>query len=367
MKILLVSKEWFPTYCTGLGIASRMHEKILKMNGNEVRTVSANLNCQTDYFINFYNFGYAILNYFIFSRKIKNIIDTYKPDIIILESLQTVISELFLSVKYRKNMKIILFSHGVSILPYKFNFKFLLRFLIYLFYLPVMYFFLKRVDIFYSLNWTNRSNRHLDEKIYKISNKNSIIKKYFNTSRFEEPDSLVKKHLNKKKIISCFGYIGDIKNQKEALKIAEKFILSEVTFKFIFQSYNKKYLNYCEDYCKNKKLYNVQFIKSKEVDIKKEIRDSYLILNTSITEVFPLSLVEAISLGVPFVSYDKGNISYIKGGLISKNISEMEYNIKLLLNNDFFYKKISAIGRDFYQKNLSNILLEEKFKELQRI
>jgi len=53
--------------------------------------------------------------------------------------------------------------------------------------------------------------------------------------------------------------------------------------------------------------------------------------------------------------------------LISKNISEMEYNIKLLLNNDFFYKKISAIGRDFYQKNLSNLLLEEKFKELQRI
>ena len=364
MKILLVSKEWFPTHCTGLGIASRMHEKILKMNGNEVRTVSANLNCQTDYFINFYNFAYAILNYFFFSRKIKNIIDTFKPDIIILESLQTVISELFLSLKYHKNIKIILFSHGVSILPYKFNFKFLLRFLIYLPYLPVMYFLLKNIDIFYSLNWTNKSNRHLDEKIYKISNKSGLIKKYFNTSRFEEPESLVKKHFDRKKIISCFGYIGDIKNQKEALKIAEKFILSDVTFKFIFQSYNKKYLNYCEDYCKKKKLHNIQFIKSKEVDIKKEIKNSYLILNTSITEVFPLSIVEAISLGVPFISYDKGNISYIKGGLISKNILEMQRNIKLLLNNDFFYKKISAIGRDFYQKNLSNVLLEEKFKEL---
>ena len=367
MKILLVSKEWFPTHCTGLGIASRMHEKILKMNGNEVRTVSANSNCETDYFINFYNAGYAILNYFIFNRKIKNIIDTFKPDIIILESLQTVISELFLSLKYHKTLKVILFSHGVSILPYKLNFKFLLRFLIYLPYLPIIYFLLKNVDIFYSLNWTKKSNRHLDEKIYKISNKNGLIKKYFNTSRFEEPDSLVKKHLNKKKIISCFGYIGDIKNQKEALKIAKKFILSDVTFKFIFQSYNKKYLNSCEDYCKKKKLYNIHFIKSNEVDIKKEIKDSYLILNTSITEVFPLSIVEAISLGVPFISYDTGNISYIKGGLVSKNIFEMEHNIKLLLDNDFFYKKISTIGRDFYQKNLSNFLLEGKFKELQAI
>jgi glycosyltransferase involved in cell wall biosynthesis len=367
MKILLVSKEWFPTNCTGLGIASKMHEKILRMNGNEVRTVSTNLNCQTDYFINIYNFGHAILNYFIFNRKIKNIIDTFKPDLIILESLQTVISEFFLLIKYRKNIKIILFSHGISILPYKFNFKFLLRFLIYLFYLPVMYFFLKRVDIFYSLNWTNRSNRHLDEKIYKISNKYGLIKKYFNTSRFEVPESLIKKQAKKKKIVSCFGYIGDIKNQKEALKIANKFILSDVTFKFIFQSYDKKYFNSCKNYCKNKNLHNVQFIESKEVDIKKEIEDSYLILNTSITEVFPLSIVEAISLGVPFISYDTGNISYIKGGLISKNIFEMERNIKLLLNNDFFYKKISTIGRDFYHKNLSNVLLEDKFKELQGI
>ena len=52
--------------------------------------------------------------------------------------------------------------------------------------------------------------------------------------------------------------------------------------------------------------------------------------------------------------------------LKNKNISEMEYNIKLLLNNDFFYKKISTIGKNFYQKNLSNILLENKFKELQK-
>jgi hypothetical protein len=34
MKILLVSKEWFPTHCTGLGIATKMHEKIEDINLN---------------------------------------------------------------------------------------------------------------------------------------------------------------------------------------------------------------------------------------------------------------------------------------------------------------------------------------------
>ena len=64
------------------------------------------------------------------------------------------------------------------------------------------------------------------------------------------------------------------------------------------------------------------------------IKESYLIVNTSITEV-SMTLVEGISLNIPFVSYDKGNISFFKGGLIAQNNSEMINNIELLINNEF--------------------------------
>ena len=68
-------------------------------------------------------------------------------------------------------------------------------------------------------------------------------------------------------------------------------------------------------------------------------------------------------MGVPFVSYDKGNISWMKGGLIAKDYLELERLVKLLINNSFFYDKISIQAKTFYTKNLSNALLEEQMKD----
>ena len=65
----------------------------------------------------------------------------------------------------------ILISHGISIYPYKISTKYIFRFLVYLFYLPFLFILLNKVDLFFSLNWTNKSNRHLDEKNFQIIKK----------------------------------------------------------------------------------------------------------------------------------------------------------------------------------------------------
>ena len=77
--------------------------------------------------------------------------------------------------------------------------------------------------------------------------------------------------------------------------------------------------------------------------------------------MFPLTLVEGISLNIPFASYDKGNISFLKGGLIAQNKFEMLKNIEILTKNNFFYEKISKEGKEFYNNYLRNDLLEKKF------
>ena len=94
-----------------------------------------------------------------------------------------------------------------------------------------------------------------------------------------------------------------------------------------------------------KKKSNVQFIDGKNIDIEMLIKELHLIVNTSITEVFPLTLVEGgLAQIFIYVSYDKGNISFLKGGLIAQNNSEMINNIELLINNEFFYERISKEG-----------------------
>ena len=133
----------------------------------------------------------------------------------------------------------------------------------------------------------------------------------------------------------------------------------DLQFKIIYQSYDKKYLDLCKKYCEKKKLRNIKFIDGNLQDIKKILSETYLLINTSLTEVFPLSIVEGINLGTPFVSYDIGNISFIKGGLVVENKEEMIRIIQTLIKNDFFYSKLRKIGKEFYEKNLSNSLLKK--------
>ena len=360
-KILLISKEWFPYHKTGLGISSKIHHEIFLNDKFDVKTVSIDCKNNTDYCINFSNFFNFIINFFLIKKKANQILDSFQPDIIIVESLQTWISELFLILSKNKKTKLVLISHGISILPYKLNFKYIFRFFLYVFYLPFLFFFVSKIDLFFSLNHTNKSNRHIDEKIFKLIGKGKIIK-YFNTSRYEKELKINKK--KNPKIITIIGYVSEIKNQKEFLKIAEELDEDNLQFKIIYQSYDKRYLNLCKKYCLKKKLININFIDANFENIKKILSESYLLINSSITEVFPLSIVEAINLGTPFVSYNTGNISYIKGGFVVENIDEMIKTIQTLTKNDFFYEKLQNTGKEFYKKNLSYSLLKKRLNTI---
>ena len=249
MRILLISKEIYPDDPTGLGISTKSHCDILSKKGHILKVVSINEKKNSNFNIEIKNILHFILKYFQLKNKAKKIIADYNPDIIIIESLQTLISELFL-FSVNKKRKIILISHGISIYPYKISLKYIFRFLVYLFYLPVLFVLLAKVDYFFSLNWTNKSDRHLDEKIYKLL-KNKKIVKYFNTSRFEKTINNNGEKI--KKIISCFGYMGEIKNQKEFIKIAEYFRNQNIIFKIIFQNSDGNYLKDCKEICKKKK------------------------------------------------------------------------------------------------------------------
>ena len=68
----------------------------------------------------------------------------------------------------------------------------------------------------------------------------------------------------------------------------------------------------------------------------------------------PLSLIEGNNLSKIFLSYEKGSISKIKGGILNKNIDQMIFNIQSLYNNNFFLKKYEIIAKKSYQENLSN-------------
>jgi hypothetical protein len=359
-KILLISKEWSPKRATGLGFASSTHESILKELGFVVTTVSSN-DSSKDINFQLKNLLSFILNPFYFLRKAEFIIKESKPDLIIVESFQTVISEIFLYVSKNNSIKTAVISHGVSIFPYNKKFKYYLRFFLWLLYLLILNYLIKKCEIFFSLDLNSKNHRHLDTLLFKRENK--MLIKYNNFSRFENYKKIVIESKNKKKIL-CLGYINHVKNQIDLIEIAKETSDLDIEIRIVFKDYNKNYLNTLTQKIDIAGVKNISIINESETDIYREISESWLLINTSITEVSPLSLIEGNSLSKIFLSYDVGSLDKFKGSIINKDKNQIIFNTRSLYNNSFFINKFESIALEDYKKNYSIDALKKSFNKI---
>ena len=344
MNILFVSKEWEEINNTGLGITASTHLKILKDLNYNVSTVSLNENF-TDHNLELKNFFSFIKHPIRTIKKAKFILDKTKPDLIIVEGLQTLISEIFLVLSIKKKVKTALFSHGISIFPYNKKIKYLLRYFAWLSYIPLLRYILSYVDIYYSLDLYNEfSRRHYDTQIRKKLNPINNVE-YFNISRFED-QHIGDDKVNYKKKILVLGYLNHIKNQKEIIEISKKVSDLDLDFRLVYSNYNPKYKKNLEDLIKNNNIQNIQLINHNQTKIEQEIKGCWLMLNVSITEVMPLSLLEGMFYKKPFLSFKVGSIDKLEGGLVNHNIKQLIHNLKNLYFNKDLYDNLSNLGKE---------------------
>ena len=363
-KILIISKEWSPENKTGLGFSSFSHAKILKEIGCNVTTVGIN-HKSTDINFDVKNLVNFLTNHKYFLSKVDSIINNIKPDIIIVESLQTVISEIFLMEAQKKKIKTVIISHGISVFPYKLKIKYILRFLAWFVYIPILKKILRNSDIIMSLDLNSLDYRHYDTNIAKKYKKKIIS--YNNFSRFENYDFKKVKQKKNKKTILCLGYINHLKNQNELVEIAKKIKDLNIEIKILFNKYDQKYLNVLKKKIKDNNLGNILLFNEREVSIVDEIINSWFLINVSITEVSPLSLIEGNSLRKFFLSYDVGSINKLKGGIINQSLSQIVFNIRSLHNNNFFNERLEYTAKLNYLKNLNKKNCQESFIKILKI
>lgn len=364
-KILLVSKEWSPVNNTGLGYSATNHEKILKENKIKVFTIGPN-DTNKDFSLKIKNLIHFILNFKKNLNLTTDIIEKEKPDVIIVESLQTIFSEIFLYCGFKHNIKTIIVSHGISIFPYKKKIKYFFRYFLWAPYIFLLNYLIKKCDIFLTLNIDGVDNRNFD-RVLAEKNDREIIE-YNNFSRFENVN--LNKHDNKNdvKIILCIGYINHIKNQIDLVKIANKIQDLNVKIKIIFNFKNQNYYRKILSEIKKNNLNNIILQQEKEVVIQEEINNCWFLINTSITEVSPLSLIEGNAMEKFFLSYRVGNLYKFKGRIINYDIEQIIFNVRSLYNNNFFNKNLKKSAKNDYisnfsKKNCSNVF----FKILNKI
>jgi glycosyltransferase involved in cell wall biosynthesis len=364
-KLLLVSKEWSPKNKTGLGFCSSLHEIIFKDVGFEVATVSLN-NSEKNFNLQLKGFIHFLLNPIFFLKKSESIIKNFKPDFIAVESLQTVISEIFIYLAKKNNIKTIIISHGISILPYNNKIKYIVRSIIWTFYLPFLFFFIRACDIFLSLDPDSNNSRHLDIQLFK-KDRNKLIIKYNNSSRFEKVKKDFVASESKRKTILCVGYINHIKNQEDLIKLSEKIYDLDIDIKILFNNFNKAYFNKLKKIINSKNIQNIYFINEKDTDIFKEMINSWLLVNVSITEVSPLSLIEGNSLSKIFFSYNVGNLDKFKGGIVHYSLKQLIFNIRSLYTNKFFLQKLEDAALKDYKVNYSENNIKDSFEKILNI
>ena len=89
------------------------------------------------------------------------------------------------------------------------------------------------------------------------------------------------------------------------------------------------------------------------------VKNSSLYLLGSKWEAFPISLVEAMAAGKPYLSTDVGIVKYLPGGKIVENIDDMAFWIDLLMSNKKIAKTLGNEGRFYAEENFleDNIVL----------
>ena len=180
------------------------------------------------------------------------------------------------------------------------------------------------------------------KKHYKID---SIILENAAEEAFFEGDTP-----EKKPILLYVANYGKMKNQMECIKVFEKCDLpDDWMLKFVGSketAYYRELRDYCESRMVSQKRGKVELL----VGLSREqviqlIKESSIYLTTSLKEAFPISILEAMAAGIPFVSKDVGVVKCLPGGLIAHDQEEFVQMIEHLVSNDSYREELGELGR----------------------
>lgn len=358
MNILLISKDW-PGECnSGVSLTAALHAKILVDAGHIVSIMGSNsvpdkesLGVSNSICIPSAGSGALYSPVRINKNMMLLKFEELRPDLIIVEAWQTAITDTAIEIGHLLGINMIMISHGISVHPFDFSFKSLMRSLGWIIY---KYFKLPRLvshlNLITSLDMVSNSNRFYDRFLAIKLGIPAVPLVNCPVNYDSKFVGLFKE--NRKKQIIVVGYFSSIKNQLDAIRCLDELPL-EINLKFV----GPKKGSYYE---KCKKLVNdlnlsarVIFLEDNECNISNEIATSLAVLSTSITEVLPLVLLEAMALGTPFVANDVGAIRSLGAGIIVRSNKERYQALMRLINDGFHWEELSKKGIDKCKQDFS--------------
>ena len=388
MKVLFVSENYYPQ-TSGVPVVVKYLAEGLVKKGHQVAVVTQSyknpvkeevLNGVKIYRKDIYN------NYFkIPSGKTHDFINfvlTYNADATVIECTQCITTDLLLPHLSKMKGRIYFHIHGISgLTPGRklFALKTDIKHTIgntynYLRGLRYFHHTLKKAMSCFNATMCLSEIDDGIEYIKMHSRKNYILDNAADNMFFDmeicaqETLSKYTKLENKFYLMSCANY-NYIKNQLGIIRQYYQAESSEKVSLVCIGSQNNDYYKECLKLVAEMEtqyghrdvhlLYGVE-----RNDIPAILNKASLYLVGSFLEQYSISIIEAMSQGVPFVSTNVGNASLLPGGIAIENIDKMHDAIDSLLNDKTIYNVYSEAGRKFAYDNCRIDVAVEKLEKI---
>lgn len=160
---------------------------------------------------------------------------------------------------------------------------------------------------------------------------------------------------NERYMMCCANY-SVVKNQKDMILQYYKSKASKYTSLVCIGSFPTEYYKECctlvaklEKKCGHRDVHLLYGVSRS--DIPSIMKGASLYLVTSHIEQYSISIIEAMSQGLPFISVDTGNARVLPGGATLRSIDEMHIFIDNLMSDKEKWNKYSEDGFEYAKRN----------------
>lgn len=358
MKIAILSPSYFPDL-NGMTYATFSHVKLLAQMNHHVTIYAPSKHVCTTFFsaspspINFVPINLQG-NGLIWNRVrgdvsgVVKIIEDGDYDVIIVEGWYSWGAYLLPQI-YAPETKKFLISHGTNKISFEFSIDSVVKAVGYR-----VYHLLYESKIYRSLSGVGLLSRFSDKK--RFADSDLLIK--YRIPEFLIPNTAFIDGVKKNRVINGrAAIIGEMSVNKNQLGLLKSLKHCSHLRELIFYSPEvNSYANSVILEAKNNYPFDILFKTGiSRAGIHFDLAEIDILLVGSKTEAQPLVVIDAISLGIPFISTNVGCLSEIPGGVIC-NLESFSYHIDLLLSNPDAYNLCSNSVYNFYKsRHLSEV------------
>ena len=376
MKIVITTATYYPktdgvqqvTQYQAEGLAKKGHEVIVITSKEEALKEYEIYNNVEIYRINAHNFYYWHKgNKKEFQKLVLE--KTKNANALVAVCLQSFAADWLLNVLREIKCKKVLYMHGMP------DFKIKLSDFKDLYNSCKIIFRNIRWKFFYSINYKKIVQFYSIIHLFKNDNSYSYFSKkgYKNNYVIENSceDIFFKSEENGCRNDKYFLYVGNYcerKNQKMALETFYKMNDKGIGLVFIGSKKNK----YCIKLKDLKEKLDLTYGDRKvcilynltRKDVFEYTKNSYSCIMSSNNEYYPITIIEALALGKPFISTNVGIIKYLPGGIVVNNEVEMKNWMEFFCENEDYVEDMGKIGKKYVHKKLKK---DDKVNELENI